>query len=242
MIAARSCFWRDGGGDDPPALERARDVAVEQRRGHLDRVARQHARVEAPEPAAVLDHHVVPHAVAPGLPEGGVGDLVHADRARRGPVHVERVPRHPPAPVGAGHRVARALHLGQRGEQLGRDRRRSSGAGRAARTAATSRGAPWRACRSPGRTARSACGSRDRSSSPPTTAPPARSARPRGAPRAARPSIRRQSRRARGERSQRIARRARPARVRRGTARAIRVAMGILQLYAAGPSQWNRAT
>src|SRR6266851_5841391 len=82
----------DGGGDDPAALQRAGDVAVEQGRGHLHRVARQHTHVERPEPAAVLDHHVVPHAIAPRLPEGRVGDLVHADRARRGPVHVERVP------------------------------------------------------------------------------------------------------------------------------------------------------
>src|SRR5712671_3695992 len=45
----------DGGGDDPAALQRAGDVAVEQGRGHLHRVARQHTHVERPEPAAVLD-------------------------------------------------------------------------------------------------------------------------------------------------------------------------------------------
>ena len=108
-------------GDDATALQGAGDHAIEHRRGQLDRVARQHARVEPPEPALVLGHHVIAHAEALRLPEGGIGDLVHADRARRGTVHLERVPRHLPAPVGAGHRVARALDLGERGEQLGGD-------------------------------------------------------------------------------------------------------------------------
>jgi len=108
-------------GDDAPALQGAGDHAIEHRRGQLDRVARQHARVETPEPALVLGHHVIAHAEALRLPEGGIGDLVHADRARRGTIHLERVPRHLPAPVGAGHRIARALDLGERGEQLGGD-------------------------------------------------------------------------------------------------------------------------
>src|SRR5262249_39403298 len=47
---------------DASALQRARDVSIEQRGGQLDSVTRKNARVQAPEPA-VLTHHVVTHAV-----------------------------------------------------------------------------------------------------------------------------------------------------------------------------------
>src|SRR5206468_11327249 len=77
------------GRDDTAAPDRARDLAIQQGRGHLDGVARHDPTVEGVEPArrriepgALLDHDVVVDAVAPRLAEGRVGDLVHADRAR----------------------------------------------------------------------------------------------------------------------------------------------------------------
>src|SRR5262245_62306620 len=87
------------GVGNPLATERARNAAVQERGRQLDRVTGYDARVETVEPArshvmpgAHLDHHVVVDAVALGLLERRVGDLVHADRARRRPVHRTRVP------------------------------------------------------------------------------------------------------------------------------------------------------
>src|SRR5262245_3603571 len=68
---------------------RAGDAPVEQRRRHLDGVARHDPRVEPVEPAraplvprAFLDYLVIVNAVAPRLAEGRGRDLVHSDRPR----------------------------------------------------------------------------------------------------------------------------------------------------------------
>jgi hypothetical protein len=55
------------------------------------------------------------------LGEGGVGHLVHADGARGRAVDGEGIPAQAPAPVGARQRIAGALDLRQRRQQLGRD-------------------------------------------------------------------------------------------------------------------------
>jgi hypothetical protein len=116
------------GRPDAPALQRARDAAIEVRGGQLDGVAREDADVEAVEPAradvvpgAGLDDPMVVDAIAPGLLKGPVGDLKHPDRARCRLVERQGIPRELPAPVRARQGVARALDLGQRGEQVGRD-------------------------------------------------------------------------------------------------------------------------
>lgn len=59
-------------------------------------------------------------AIAARLGVGRVGHLIQANGARGGLVHPERVPGQPPAPVGARYRIARALDLRQRSEQLRR--------------------------------------------------------------------------------------------------------------------------
>ena len=114
------------GAGDAVALDDAGDPAIEERRGHLGGMARHHAQVQAVEPARapvvprpVGDHGVVADAVALRLEVSRVGDLVHADRARRGPVELERLGRRAPAPLRRRHRVARAFGLRERGEELG---------------------------------------------------------------------------------------------------------------------------
>ena len=105
--------------------QRARDVSVEQGRGQLDRMARHDAAVETVEPArfhvlpgAILDHHVIVDAVALCLAERPVGDLVHADRARRRLVERKGIPRPLPPPVCPRHRVPSPLDLRQRSQQF----------------------------------------------------------------------------------------------------------------------------
>src|SRR5260370_2362468 len=68
----------DGGGDDPAALQGAGDVAVEQGRGHLHRVARQHTHVEGPDQPAAPDPPAAPAEIRPRLRTGGACDHVHA--------------------------------------------------------------------------------------------------------------------------------------------------------------------
>ena len=113
---------------DPGARQDPGDLQVKIRRGQLDGIGRQYARVERVEPTGVpvvprtLAHHLVSvDAIVARLGKGGVGDLVHADRARSRPVNLQG-PEHPrPAPVGAHQRIARALDLRQRRQQLRRD-------------------------------------------------------------------------------------------------------------------------
>ena len=76
-------------------------------------MARHDARVEAVEPTgvqivpgAVFDHHMVVDAVALRLLKRPVGDLVHADRARRRLIPLQGIPRRTPPPVGPRHGVA----------------------------------------------------------------------------------------------------------------------------------------
>src|SRR4029453_19455154 len=57
----------------------------------------------------------------PRLREGRVRELEHADRARRRLIERERIPGEPPAPVRPRYRIAGALDLGERAQQLGGD-------------------------------------------------------------------------------------------------------------------------
>ena len=116
------------GGGDPMTPDGARDTAIQKGRRHLDGVTRHDTAVEDIEPArrrveprAVLDHHVVVDAVALRFAESRIGDLVHADRAGRRLVHLERIPRQTPAPVRPRHGVARPFDLGERGQEGRRD-------------------------------------------------------------------------------------------------------------------------
>src|SRR2546428_311414 len=88
------------GGGDPLATHRRRNTAIQESGGHLDGVARHDAGVDTVEPArsplvpgAILDDHVVVDAVALGLTERRVGDLVHSDRAPGRPGHLQQIPR-----------------------------------------------------------------------------------------------------------------------------------------------------
>ncbi len=112
---------------DSLGAERAGDAAIEKRRGQLDRVAGHDARVQAVEPArshrvprSPLDHGVIMDAIALRFAERSIGNLVHADRARCRAVQLERIPGQLPAPGRAGHRIAGAFDLGERGEKRGR--------------------------------------------------------------------------------------------------------------------------
>jgi hypothetical protein len=120
-------FLLEVGRADPLARQRSCDAAVQVGGSHLDGVARDDTGVEAVEPARppvvpgpILHYRVVMDAVAPRVPERAVRDLVHPDRARRRLVDLEGIPGPTPPPVGPGHRIARALDLGQRGQQIGR--------------------------------------------------------------------------------------------------------------------------
>src|SRR5262249_57287556 len=103
-------------GADSLALERLDDAPIEERSGHLHGVARHDPSVETVEPArarvipgAVFDHHVTMDAEALRLPERRVGDLVHADGARRWLVHPERIPGESPPPIRPRPRISPAL-------------------------------------------------------------------------------------------------------------------------------------
>ena len=119
---------RERGGANALPLQRPRHVSIQECRCHLGRVAGNDAEVQAVEPArfrlvprSVLDDDVIVNAIAPRLAVCPVGDLVHANRARRRAIHVEGILGQAPAPVGPGNRVARALDLRERGQQVGRD-------------------------------------------------------------------------------------------------------------------------
>jgi hypothetical protein len=108
-------------GDVRCVGENRRDVAVQIHRRELDRVARHRADIEAVEPAICIHDSVSADAIAARLGVGRIGHLIEANGARSGLVHPERIPGQPPAPIGARHRIACALDLRQRGQQLGRD-------------------------------------------------------------------------------------------------------------------------
>src|SRR5687767_14261831 len=98
---------------------------VQIRSGHFGRMARQIARIEAIEPAGSQigprtgrQNRVIPDAILPGLGERSVGDLKHANRARRRTIDFKRAPRPLPAPVRARDGISVALDLSQRGEKF----------------------------------------------------------------------------------------------------------------------------
>src|SRR5574341_416803 len=118
------------GSGYPPVPNRACNGAIQEGRSQLNGMAWQDAGVEAVEPArfqvvpgAVFHHQVVVDAVAFRFAERPVGDLVHADRARRRLVQLQGIPCQLPTPVGPGHGVPPALHLGERSQQFGCDDR-----------------------------------------------------------------------------------------------------------------------
>ena len=96
-------------------------MAVEIHRCELDGMARERANIGA-EAAAGIGDGVVPDAESRGLGVGPVGHLEQADGAGGGLVERERIKTPSPAPIGAIHRIARALDLRQRGQEFGRDR------------------------------------------------------------------------------------------------------------------------
>lgn len=116
----------EGDHADPSRPQRLGNAAIQKRRGQLNGMARQDARVEAVEPAglqvvpwAVLNHHMVVDAILSRLLEGPVGDLVHANRARRRLVPLQGIPGcELPSPVRPCHRISSALNLRQGGEKL----------------------------------------------------------------------------------------------------------------------------
>ena len=119
---------RERGGADPLPLQRPRDVAIQECRGHLGGVAGDDAEVKAVEPArvrvvpwTVLDNDVIVNAIAARRAKRPVGDLVHAYCAGGRTIHVEGILGQTPAPVGPGDGIARALGLRERGEKVGRD-------------------------------------------------------------------------------------------------------------------------
>src|SRR5262249_12901538 len=72
------------------------DVHVQVGGGQLYRMAWYHAKVETVEPTgmpvvpgAIGNGHMVVNAIVPGLLERPMGELVHADGARGGPVDLE---------------------------------------------------------------------------------------------------------------------------------------------------------
>jgi hypothetical protein len=116
-----------GTGGTGVARERLLHAQVQPGGRHLDGVAGHGPEVERVQPAAVghrsvvAGHPVAVDAGVPGLVEVRVGHLQEPDRARGGRVHAERIEGEAPPPVGAGQRVARALNLDQRRQELGPD-------------------------------------------------------------------------------------------------------------------------
>ena len=64
---------------------------------------------------------MLPDTEPRGLGGGRIQRLEQADGRRSGLVDRERIKTPSPAPVSAIHRIARTLHLRQRGQQFGRD-------------------------------------------------------------------------------------------------------------------------
>jgi len=117
------------GAVDLQDVQRAPCALVEKGGSHFRRVAGYDSEVKPVEPARapcipgpVFRDFVVVDAVALRLLVGAVGDLEHAYGARGGAVDVERVFGQAPAPGRARHRIARALDLRERGEEIRRDR------------------------------------------------------------------------------------------------------------------------
>src|SRR5450631_3431179 len=103
------------------ALQSACDGAIEIRRRELHRMGRDHPCVQAIEPAripiaprAIFGNGMIVDAIASGLGKGAIGDLVHADCARRGAEYVERLGIKGPSPVSAHHRIAGTFDLRER--------------------------------------------------------------------------------------------------------------------------------
>src|SRR6185312_1756878 len=109
------------------AGENGRYVTVEIHGRELDGMARDHANGEERRPAAVHDR-MVPDTEARSLGGGSIDHLGEADGAGGGPVDREGIEAPSPAPVGALDRIAAALDLRQRGQELGRDRAGGIGA------------------------------------------------------------------------------------------------------------------
>lgn len=103
------------------------DVTIEERRGHLDRMAWDDSGVEKIEPTGVevvpgpvFDDHMVVDTVAFSLLKRTVGDLEHTDRRRGRLVPLEGIRRDDtPPPVGPCDWIAGALGLSQGGQQFG---------------------------------------------------------------------------------------------------------------------------
>ena len=112
MRAARSCFWRAVAATCGCLAKDCRNFPIQGHRSKLDGVAGKHAGIEPCEPA-VIDDDVIVDACIARIGKGCVGHLVHADGARCGLVHRQRVPGQAPAPVGARQRIARSFHLRQ---------------------------------------------------------------------------------------------------------------------------------
>jgi len=112
LLLLRRCRHIAGAG------ENISDIAVQIHGRELDGMARDHAGIEAGIPAAGIGDRVVPDAESCSLGVGAVQHLVEADRAGGGLVNRERIEAQSPAPVGARHRIAAALDLRQRGQQL----------------------------------------------------------------------------------------------------------------------------
>ncbi len=112
------------------ARQRTFHVQVQVGRSQFDRMARDDAKIKAIEPARMpvlpgtfRDDGMLVNAKSTGFCEGTVGHLIHPNRTRRRPIHFERLDSPRPAPVRARDRVAGALRLRKRCEELGRDRR-----------------------------------------------------------------------------------------------------------------------
>src|SRR5688572_4083665 len=86
---------------DAAPLEDSGHAPVEVCRGELDRVPREHARIERVEPA-VLAHRMAAHAIALRLGESAVGHLEKSHCARSRPIDLARISGHAQAPRRGG--------------------------------------------------------------------------------------------------------------------------------------------
>jgi hypothetical protein len=79
-------------------------------------------RMEQGRGTTGFDDSMVENVIALRLRQRRVGHLVHADGARSRLVDRERIRGQTPPPIGPRNGIAGALDLGERGEQLRRDR------------------------------------------------------------------------------------------------------------------------
>src|SRR5580698_4954809 len=105
------------------ALQHGCYAAIQVSRSEFHRVTGQYPRVKAIEPTGspiipgtILDDRVMADTKASRLGKGAIRELIHADRARGWPIHLERLSRPRPAPIGARHRISGTFHLRYRGE------------------------------------------------------------------------------------------------------------------------------